>query len=42
MEELFRWGMSWGIASDRGASLGGSVPLPLKLFIFKTAAAAGD
>lgn len=42
MEELFSWGMSWDIASDRGASLGGSVPLPLKLFIFKTAAAAGD
>lgn len=41
MEELFSWGMSWDIASDRGASLGGSVPLPLKLFIFKSAA-AGD
>lgn len=41
MEELFSWGMSWDTASDRGASLGGSVPLLLKLFIFKTAA-AGD
>ena len=41
MEELFSWGMSWDIASDCGASLGGSDPLPLKLFIFKSAA-AGD